>query len=148
MDPFTIAAIGFKLFSAGAEVEAGVRKEDERKLTAFRIGTDDAMNQTRALQESQSRWDDYNSATSANIAQFNVTRDIGADQSVRAALEADKAIAARDVSRIDQQKMFQTQKANTMAMQERVLGKNERRASLVRAVSKVGEAVSMYGMAT
>jgi len=143
-----IAAVG-GLASAGiaaaGQAAAGRAREDEAKLTAFNIGTEKEMNKIQAFQAAEARREEYDLATSTNIAAFAaMDRDIGSDRSVQAFLERQKEILGQDIGRIQKQTQFQNLSADMQANIERLRGANERRAANIRAAGTLIRGVSAY----
>lgn len=153
MDPFTIAIIGSSALGAVGQISAGRAQQQASQLNAFQMETEKKLNKTQALQMSRARREEYNLATSANIAAFaasgrDVTADVGfaqqQDKSVQAFLQRQKDIIDQDTSRIDQQVQFENMKTSMAAMAERRRGRNALTASLFSAIGTVGQGIYQY----
>lgn len=141
--------LGSSVLSAVGQIAAGKAQQEASKLNAFQIKTDQALNKTQAMQMSRARKEEYDLATSANIAAFAPAfRDIGSDRSVQAFLDRQKKIIAQDTSRIDQQIQFQNMKSKSGAMAERRRGDNALTASLFSAVGTVSQGIYQYKTVT
>jgi len=145
MEPMTMAMIASSALSVFGQIAAGKAEQEASKLNAFQIKTDQALNKTQAMQMSRSRKEEYDLATSANIAAFAAAgRDVGSDRSVQAFLDRQKEIIAQDTSRIDQQIQFQNMKSKSGAMAERRRGDNALTASLFSAVGTAAQGIYQY----
>jgi hypothetical protein len=145
MEPMTMAMIASSALSVFGQISAGVAQREASKLNAFQIKTDQALNKTQAMQMSRARKEEYDLATSANIAAFAAAgRDVGSDRSVQAFLDRQKEIIAQDTSRIDQQIQFQNMKSKSAAMAERRRGDNALTASLFSAVGTASQGIYQY----
>jgi|DEB0MinimDraft_6_1074348.scaffolds.fasta_scaffold03243_5 hypothetical protein len=145
MEPITMAMIGASALSVFGQISAGVAQREASKLNAFQIKTDQALNKTQAMQMSRARKEEYDLATSANIAAFAAAgRDVGSDRSVQAFLDRQKEIIAQDTGRIDQQIQFQNMKSKSAAMAERRRGDNALTASLFSAVGTASQGIYQY----
>ena len=145
-DPLTLgllaASAGLQIFG---QISAGKAQQEASRLNAFQIKTDQALNKTQAMQMSRARKEEYDLATSANIAAFAAAgRDIGSDRSVQAFLDRQKEIISQDTSRIDQQIQFQNMKSKSAAMAERRRGDNALTASLFSAVGTASQGIYQY----
>lgn len=137
--------IGASALSVFGQISAGVAQREASKLNAFQIKTDQALNKTQAMQMSRARKEEYDLATSANIAAFAAAgRDVGSDRSVQAFLDRQKEIIAQDTGRIDQQIQFQNMKSKSAAMAERRRGDNALTASLFSAVGTASQGIYQY----
>ena len=68
---------------AAGQIAAGVGAQREAELTAFNIGTEKKLNRVQAQQQALARQEEYDLATSANVAAFAAMgRDITSDRSV------------------------------------------------------------------
>jgi hypothetical protein len=139
--------------SAIGQIAAGRAQQQASQLNAFQMETEKKLNKTQALQMSRARREEYNLATSANIAAFaasgrDVTADVGfaqqQDKSVQAFLQRQKDIIDQDTSRIDQQVQFQNMKTSMAAMAERRRGRNALTASLFSAIGTVSQGIYQY----
>jgi len=140
-----MAMIASSALSVFGQIAAGKAEQEASKLNAFQIKTDQALNKTQAMQMSRSRKEEYDLATSANIAAFAAAgRDVGSDRSVQAFLDRQKEIIAQDTSRIDQQIQFQNMKSKSGAMAERRRGDNALTASLFSAVGTAAQGIYQY----
>lgn len=141
MNPFLVMSA----ISAVGQVAAGMGAQQEAQLNAFQMETQKKQNKTAALQQARARREEYDLATSANIAAFAASgRDIGADRSVEAFLERQKQIIGQDVGRIDQQAQLENSRLTLAAMTERRRGRNALYSSLFSAVGTVGEGYYKY----
>lgn len=138
-----------QLIAAGigavGQIAAGQAQKQASELNAFQIETDKEMNKVQALQASRARREEYDLATSTNVAAFSAAgRDVGTDRSVEAFLERQKEVIAQDVGRIDQQTQFENMKASMAAMAERRRGRNALTAAMFSAVGTVSEGIYRY----
>jgi hypothetical protein len=138
-----------QLIAAGigavGQIAAGQAQKQASELNAFQIETDKEMNKVQALQASRARREEYDLATSTNVAAFSAAgRDVGTDRSVEAFLERQKEVIAQDVGRIDQQTQFENMKASMAAMAERRRGRNALSAAMFSAVGTVSEGIYRY----
>lgn len=137
--------LGSSVLGAFGQIAAGKAQQEASRLNAFQIKTDQALNKTQAMQMSRARKEEYDLATSANIAAFAAAgRDVGSDRSVQAFLDRQKEIIAQDTGRIDQQIQFQNMKSKSAAMAERRRGNNALTASLFSAVGTVSQGIYQY----
>jgi hypothetical protein len=128
------------IVSAGGTVLGGIGAKQEADLTAFNIETEKRQNQVAAMQQARARRDEYDLATSSNIAAFSAAgRDITTDRSVQAFLEKQKEVAAQDIGRIATQTNVEDLRSDMMAMAARRQGRNALYASLFNAAGTVGE---------
>ena len=140
-----MALIGSTALSAVGQIAAGKAQQEASNLNAFQIKTDQVLNKTQAMQMSRARKEEYDLATSANIAAFAAAgRDVGSDRSVQAFLDRQKEIIAQDTGRIDQQIQFQNMKSKSAAMAERRRGDNALTASLFSAVGTASQGIYQY----
>jgi len=141
MDPFTMMMIGSSAVGAVGQIAAGQAQKQASELNAFQIETDKEMNKVQALQASRARREEYDLATSTNVAAFSAA---GRDRSVEAFLEKQKEVIAEDVGRIDQQTQFENMKASMAAMAERRRGRNALSAAMFSAVGTASEGIYRY----
>lgn len=128
------------IVSAGGTILGGIGAKQEADLTAFNIETEKRQNQVAAMQQARARRDEYDLATSSNIAAFSAAgRDITTDRSVQAFLEKQKEVAAQDIGRIATQTNVEDLRSDMMAMAARRQGRNALYASLFNAAGTVGE---------
>ena len=145
MDPFTIMMLASTAVSAGGQLLAGKQAKDAAQMNAFSMETENIINQAMARQQANARREEYDLATSANIAAFSAMgRDVGSDRSVAAFLERQKEIVARDTSRIDQQSEFERLGSKFAQSNERMRGKQAATASLFSAVGTLAEGGFRY----
>ncbi len=141
MDPFTMMMIGSSAVGAVGQIAAGQAQKQASELNAFQIETDKEMNKVQALQASRARREEYDLATSTNVAAFSAA---GRDRSVEAFLEKQKEVIAEDVGRIDQQTQFENMKASMAAMAERRRGRNALSAAMFSAIGTASEGIYRY----
>ena len=128
--------------NAGGQLITGISGKQGTRLNAFQFGTEDKLNKVLAMQQAQVRREEYDLATSANIAAFAATgRDVSTDRSVEAFLARQKEILEKDTSRIDQQAQFQSMKTSLGQMTERRRGRNALYSSLFSAAGTAGETI-------
>jgi hypothetical protein len=144
IDPFTAIFLASSATSAFGQIQAGRAERLASQLTAFRTETEGELNKAMALQRANARREEYNQATSANIAAFSINRDIGSDRSVEAFLNRQKEIVAQDLGRLDTQASFEVAKYKAAAATEIRRGKNAQRASLFSAVGTLGSSAYQY----
>jgi len=139
------ALIGSTVLSVFGQISAGQAQNEASELNAFQIQTDKEINKVQALQASRARREQYDLATSTNVAAFSASgRDIGSDRSVEAFLERQKEVIAQDVGRIDQQTQFENMKASMAAMAERRRGRNALSAAMFSAIGTASEGIYRY----
>ncbi len=144
MNPAMIMAVSSGVQAVG-QIAAGQAQKQASELNAFQIETDKEMNKVQALQASRARREEYDLATSTNVAAFSAAgRDVGTDRSVEAFLERQKEVIAQDVGRIDQQTQFENMKASMAAMAERRRGRNALSAAMFSAVGTASEGIYRY----
>jgi hypothetical protein len=140
-----VLSLAGSLFGAMGQISAAKRQREAADLNAFQIKTDKVLNEVQALQMSRARREEYELATSANVAAFAAAgRDVGTDRSVEAFLERQKEVIAQDLSRINQQAQFEGMKANMAAMTERRRGRNALSAAMFSAVGTVSTGIYRY----
>ena len=145
MDPFTIAMLVSSGVSAVGQISAGMAAQQEAQLNAFQMQTQKKENQVTAMQQARARREEYDLATSANIAAFAAQgRDIGADRSVEAFLRRQEEVVGQDIGRIARQTRAEDLRADMMAMAERRRGRNALYSSLFSAVGTMAEAGYKY----
>ena len=138
-----------QLIAAGigavGQIAAGAAQKRAAELNAFQIKTDKVTNKAQALQMSRARRDEYDLATSTNIAAFSAAgRDIGEDRSVQAFLERQKELVGQDIGRIARQESMEGMKAELAAMAERRRGREAFTASLFSAIGTGAEGIYRY----
>jgi len=94
-----------QLIAAGigavGQIAAGRAQQQASQLNAFNIKTDKKLNEVQAMQQARARKEEYDLATSANIAAFSAAgRDVGADSSVQAFFEKQEEAVGQDLGRI------------------------------------------------
>ena len=130
MDPITIAMIGSSALNVFGQISAGQAAKEAADLNAFNIKTDKVLNEAQAMQQARARKEEYDLATSANIAAFYAAgRDVGSDKSVQAFLERQQELVGDDIGRIARQKNMNAMKAEMQAMAEKRRGRNAYTAS-------------------
>lgn len=140
-----VAGLASSVVSASGQAAAGRAAEEEARLTAFNIQTEKELNKVQAMQTAELRREEYDMATSANLAAFAAMgRDIGSDRSVQAFLERQKEILGRDIGRIQTQTQFENVAADMRANIERLRGANARRAANIQAAGTLFKGVSAY----
>jgi hypothetical protein len=141
MNPFLVMSA----ISAVGQVAAGMGAQQEAQLNAFQMETQKKENQVTAMQQARARREEYDLATSANLAAFAAQgRDIGADRSVEAFLRRQEEIAGQDLGRIARQTRAEDLRADMMAMAEKRRGRNALYSSLFSAVGTMAEAGYKY----
>lgn len=141
MNPFLVMSA----ISAVGQVAAGMGAQQEAQLNAFQMQTQKKENQVTAMQQARARREEYDLATSANLAAFAAQgRDIGADRSVEAFLRRQEQIAGQDLGRIARQTRAEDLRADMMAMAEKRRGRNALYSSLFSAVGTMAEAGYQY----
>jgi hypothetical protein len=131
--------------NAGGQILGGIGAKQEAELTQFQMRTQKTQNRTSAMQQARARREEYDLATSANIAAFALQgRDITTDRSVEAFLSRQEEIANEDSARIEAQTRAEDLRLDMMAMAEGRRGRNALYASLFDAVGTMGEAGYRY----
>ena len=137
--------LAMSAISAVGQVAAGMGAQQEAQLNAFQMETQKKENQVTAMQQARARREEYDLATSANLAAFAAQgRDIGADRSVEAFLRRQEEIAGQDLGRIARQTRAEDLRADMMAMAEKRRGRNALYSSLFSAVGTMAEAGYKY----
>ena len=145
MELLTIAMLVGSAVSAGGTILGGIGAQREAQLNAFQMETQKKENQVTAMQQARARREEYDLATSANLAAFAAQgRDIGADRSVEAFLRRQEEIAGQDLGRIARQTRAENLRADMMAMAEKRRGRNALYSSLFSAVGTMAEAGYQY----
>ena len=145
MDPMTIAMIGSSALNVFGQISAGQAAQEAAKLNAFNIKTDKEINKVQAMQQARARREEYDLATSSNIAAFYAAgRDVGSDKSVQAFLERQKDIVGSDLGRIARQQNIQGMKSEMAAMAEKRRGRNAYTSSLFSAAGTVAQGLYQY----
>lgn len=139
----------FELIAAGigavGQIAAGAAQKKAAELNAFQIKTDKVTNKAQALQMSRARRDEYDLATSTNIAAFSAAgRDVGEDRSVQVFLERQKELVGQDIGRIARQESMEGMKAELAAMAEKRRGRNAYTASLFNAAGTMAQGIYQY----
>lgn len=144
MDPMTMMMVSSAISSVGSIV-GGISAKNEAKLTAFNIETDKKFNQAQAAQMASARKEEYDMATSSNIAAFSAAgRDIGSDRSVKAFLQKQQEIMGQDIGRIQTQTRIEDIKATQQAAAVRREGQQALIGSLFDAASQGAKGYSYY----
>ena len=145
MDPFTIAMLGSSILSAGGQIAGGIGARKTAELNAFNMETEAKLNKAQAMQMAQARIDEYDSASSSNIAAFAAAgRDIGSDRSVKAFMDRQKEIIGKDLGRMDTQAQFQQVQLRQQAAGERRAGRDAQTASLFSAADTLSSGIYKY----
>lgn len=148
-----ILAAGAAGLSAVGQIAAGRAQQQASQLNAFNIKTDKKLNKVQALQQARARQEEYDLATSANIAAFaaagrDVTADVGfaqqQDKSVQAFLQRQEELVGEDIGRIARQESIQGMKSEMAAMAEKRRGRNAYVSSLFSAVGTIGQGIYQY----
>ncbi len=142
-----VLSLAGSLFGAMGQVSAARRQREAADLNAFQIKTDKVLNEVQALQMSRARREEYELATSANVAAFFAAgRDVGSDKSVQAFLERQESLVGDDIGRIVRQSSMEGMKAEMAAMAERRRGRNIQTASLFNAIGTIGQGIYQYNV--
>ena len=137
--------LGSSVLGAFGQIAAGKAQQEASRLNAFQIKTDKALNKAQAMQMSRARKEEYNLATSANIAAFAAAgRDVGSDRSVQAFLERQESLVGEDIGRIARQQNIEGMKAEMAAMSERRRGQNAYVSSLFSAAGTAAQGIYQY----
>ena len=140
---FQLIAAGISAFS---QIAAGQAAKESADLNAFNIKTDKALNETQAMQQARARKEEYDLATSANIASFYASgRDVGSDKSVQAFLERQQELVGDDLGRIARQKSMNSMRSEMQAMAEKRRGRNAYTSSLFNAAGTMAQGIYDYG---
>lgn len=126
MDPFTIISVLSSVAGGIGQMQAG-------ELNAYNVESQDMMQKAEAKQRAIARIEEWQAATSTNIAQFSMTRDISSDRSVQAFLEKQKETVGKDISRLGRQSQMQSMQAKGQAAAERRAGRDAFIGSLFSA---------------
>jgi hypothetical protein len=131
--------------SSVGSIIGGIGAKNEAKLNAFNIETDKKLNQAQAAQMANARKEEYDLATSSNIAAFSAAgRDIGSDRSVKAFLDKQKEIMGKDVGRIQTQTRIEDLKSTQQAAAVRREGQQALIGSLFDAASTSAKGYSYH----
>ena len=130
---------------AAGQIAAGQAQQQASQLNAFNIKTDKQLNKVQALQQARARQEEYDLATSANVAAFAAAgRDVGSDKSVQAFLERQEELVGEDIGRIARQENIQGMKSEMAAMAEKRRGRNAYVSSLFSAAGTIGQGIYQY----
>ena len=140
-----------QLIAAGigavGQIAAGRAQQQASQLNAFNIKTDKQLNEVQAMQQARARKEEYDLATSANVAAFSAAgRDVGADRSVQAFFEKQEELVGQDLGRIARQQSIESMKSEMAAMAEKRRGRNAYTASLFNAAGTIGQGIYQYQM--
>jgi len=139
------AGLLFGIFSAFQQVEAGKAAQRASILNAFSMETDTQLDRVQASQQMNAIKQQYDDATSSNIATFAAAgRDIGSDRSVKAFLDKQKEIVATDVKRLGDQSQLRLLRGKQESAAERTSGRMERRAANLKALNTLVESGTSY----
>jgi len=131
--------------SAGAQIAGGIGARRTAQLNAFNMETEAKLNKAQAMQMAQARMDEYEMASSSNIAAFAAAgRDIGSDRSVKAFMERQKEIIGKDLGRMDTQAQFEQVQSRQQAAGERRAGRDAQTASLFSAADTLSSGIYKY----
>jgi len=137
--------LGSSVLGAVGQIAAGKAQQEASRLNAFQIKTDKVLNKAQAMQMSRARREEYDLATSANIAAFAAAgRDVGSDRSVQAFLERQESLVGEDIGRIARQQNIEGMKAEMAAMAERRRGQNAYASSLFSAAGTMAQGIYDY----
>ena len=150
MDPITASLLlGSTAISAFGQIASGIGARRTAQLNAFNMETEAKLGKAQAMQMAQARMEEYESASSSNIAAFAAAgRDIGSDRSVKAFMERQKEIIGKDLGRMDTQAQFEQVQARQQAAGERRAGRDAQTASLFSAAETLGSGLYKYQSAT
>ena len=135
-----------QLIAAGigavGQIAAGRAQQQASQLNAFNIKTDKQLNEVQAMQQARARKEEYDLATSANVAAFSAAgRD---DRSVQAFFEKQEELVGQDLGRIARQQSIESMKSEMAAMAEKRRGRNAYTASLFNAAGTIGQGIYQY----
>ena len=137
--------LGTSLLSAYGQMQAGKLQARAAEIDAYNKETEAIQNQALATQQANARREEYDLATSANIAQFSAMgRDIGSDRSVAAFLERQKEIVGKDIGRIGTQAQMENLGLKFAAAGDRFRGRAAYQASVYSAMATVGQGLSSF----
>ena len=140
----TLMAIGATVQVLG-EILGGIGAKKEADLAAFNIETERKFNSAAASQQAEARMEEYDIATSTNIASFAASgRDIGSDRSIKAFLDKQKEIASEDVGRLQDQEERQSNQYKAEAARTKRSGKTALASSLFKAAGKASSGYTDY----
>jgi hypothetical protein len=145
MNPLMIASTALSVFG---QIAAGKAQQEASELNAFGIETETELGKAQAKQMANARKEEYDSATSSNLALFAAAgRDIGSDRSVKAFLEKQKEIVGTDIGRMQTQAQLEMLQGRQRAAAERTSGKAARTASLFAAAETAASGIYKYHLA-
>ena len=148
MDPFTASMLGSTAVSIFGQLSAGKAAQREGELNAFGIETERLLGKAQAKQMANARMEEYNQASSSNIAMFAAAgRDTGSDRSVKAFMDKQKEIVGTDLGRMQTQSQIQALRSSQQAAAERSAGRAARTASLFAAAETATSGLTKYQMA-
>ena len=149
MEPITAALmLGSTAISVFGQLSAGQAAKEASELNAFGIETEAELGKAQAMQMAQARMDEYESASSANLASFAAAgRDIGSDRSVKAFMDKQKEIIGKDIGRMGTQSQMELMKGRQQAAAERTAGRAAKTASLFSAAETATSGLYKYQMA-
>ena len=146
MDPITASLLlGSTAISVFGQLSAGQAAKEASELNAFGIETEAELGKAQAMQMAQARMDEYESASSANLASFAAAgRDIGSDRSVKAFMDKQKEIIGKDIGRMGTQSQMELMKGRQQAAAERTAGRAAKTASLFAAAETATSGLYKY----
>lgn len=137
--------LGTSLLSAYGQMQAGKLQARAAEIDAYNKETEAIQNQALATQQANARREEYDLATSANIAQFAAMgRDIGSDKSVAAFLERQKEIVGKDIGRIGTQAQMENLGLRFAAAGDRFRGRAAYQASVYSAIGTIGQGLHSF----
>lgn len=145
---FPLLMLASTALSVGGQIAAGVGAQRTSELNAYNTETEAELGKAQAMQMAQARIDEYESASSANLASFAAAgRDIGSDRSVKAFMDKQKEIIGKDIGRMGTQAQMELMKGRQQAAAERTAGRAAKTASLFSAASTATSGLYKYQMA-
>jgi hypothetical protein len=145
---FPLLMLASAAISTVGQIAAGNAAKQASELTAFNTETEAELGKAQAMQMAQARMDEYESASSANLASFAAAgRDIGSDRSVKAFMDKQKEIIGKDIGRMGTQSQMELTKGRQQAAAERTAGRAAKTASLFSAASTAASGLYKYQMA-
>lgn len=145
---FPLLMLASTALSVGGQIAAGNAAQQASELTAFNTETEAELGKAQAMQMAQARMEEYELASSANLASFAAAgRDIGSDRSVKAFMDKQKEIIGKDIGRMGTQSQMELIKGRQQAAAERSAGRAAKTASLFSAASTAASGLYKYQMA-
>ena len=140
MDPATMMLLAAAA-SATSKMLGGIGANEDARLNAFNTLTDKKLSKVQAMQQAQARRQEYDFATSTNIAALAALSGRSLDdKSVQAFLKRSEDQFGKSVKRAQRQITFSGRQSDISAANIRRQGRNTMLSSTVSAATDVAKA--------